>query len=163
MCVAIDTCCLRPYPICLMEEPTLKLYSADLSSHLPLPYALNPVVGGFPSPAEGYLQDSIDLNRALVSHPASTFYARVCGDSMRGRGIDDGDLVVIDKSIEPREGDVVVAFLDGDFTMKTIHIEPDGQGVTLLPANPAFPPIHVSVEEDFVVWGVVTYTIKKQR
>ncbi len=145
------------------NEVTLEIFSADLSSAQPLPLALSPVVGGFPSPAEGYLQGAIDLNRTLVSHPASTFYARVLGDSMQGRGIEDGDLVVIDKSLEPREGDVVVAFLNGEFTMKTIHREAGDNGITLLPANPAFLPIHVGEEEEFVVWGVVTYTIKKQR
>jgi len=146
-----------------MEETTLKIFSADLSSSLPLPHAFNPVVGGFPSPAEGYFEGSIDLNRKLVNHPATTFYAHVQGDSMRGRGIEDGDLVVVDKSLEPQEGDIVVAFIDGEFTMKTIHLEEDGKSVTLLPANPEFKPIHITPEEDFVVWGVVTYTIKKQR
>ncbi|MBR6926020.1 MAG: translesion error-prone DNA polymerase V autoproteolytic subunit [Bacteroidaceae bacterium] len=146
-----------------MKDPTLQLYSADLSTKLSLPFALSPVVGGFPSPAEGYLQGSIDLNRKLINHPATTFFAKVIGHSMRDRGIEEGDLVVIDKSLEPREGDIVVAFIDGEFTIKTIHIEPEGKGVTLLPANPDFQPIPISPEEDFIVWGVVTYTIKKQR
>ena len=146
-----------------MCDVKLQFFSADLSSELDIPLALSPVVGGFPSPAEGYVQGAIDLNRTLVNHPATTFYARVQGESMRGRGIDDGDLVVIDKSLESKDGDIVVAYLDGEFTIKTLQIEPEGKGVTLLPANPKFSPIPITVDNDFMVWGVVTYTIKKQR
>ena len=90
---------------------TLILYSADLSSELSLTYADGGIRAGFPSPAQDYLSDSIDLNRELVRHPATTFYARAVGDSMKGCGIDDGDLLVIDKSIDPHDGDIVVAFI----------------------------------------------------
>lgn len=90
----------------------LTMYSADLSSELPLPFADQGVRAGFPSPAQDYMTDSIDLNRELIRHPATTFYARASGDSMRDCGIDDGDLLVIDKALEPQDGDIVVAFID---------------------------------------------------
>lgn len=87
----------------------LTMYSADLSSELSLPFADQGVRAGFPSPAQDYMTDSIDLNRELIRHPATTFYARASGDSMKDCGIDDGDLLVIDKALEPQDGDIVVA------------------------------------------------------
>ena len=105
----------------------LVLYSADLSKELALAFADGGIRAGFPSPAQDYMGDSIDLNRELVRHPATTFYARAVGESMKGCGIDDGDLLVIDKSIEPHDGDIVVAFVDGEFTLKKVKLEPGGE------------------------------------
>lgn len=96
--------------------PLFKLYLADVSSALPLQYADAGVRAGFPSPAQDYISATIDLNKELIQHPASTFYARVEGDSMSGEGITEGDILVIDKSIEPEEGDLAVCCLDGEFT-----------------------------------------------
>lgn len=141
---------------------TLILYSADLSSELSLTYADGGIRAGFPSPAQDYLSDSIDLNRELIRHPATTFYARAVGDSMKGCGIDDGDLLVIDKSIAPHDGDIVVAFIDGEFTLKKVRIDPDGSCLWLIPANDDYPPIKVTEENNFIVWGVLTYNIKRQ-
>ena len=98
----------------------LTMYSADLSSELPLPFADQGVRAGFPSPAQDYMTASIDLNRELIRHPATTFYACASGDSMKDCVIDDGDLLVIDKALEPQDGDIVVAFIDGEFTLKTV-------------------------------------------
>lgn len=140
----------------------LIMYSADLSKELALTFADGGIRAGFPSPAQDFMGDSIDLNRELVRHPATTFYARAVGDSMKGCGIDDGDLLVIDKSIEPREGDIVVAFIDGDFTLKKVKLEPDGSCLWLMPANEDYPPIKVTEDNHFVVWGVLTYNIKRQ-
>lgn len=108
------------------------------------------------------MSDSIDLNRELVRHPATTFYARAVGESMKGCGIDDGDLLVIDKSIEPHDGDIVVAFVDGEFTLKKVKLEPGGDCLWLMPANDDYSPIKVTAENHFVVWGVLTYNIKRQ-
>lgn len=119
------------------------------------------VPAGFPSPAEDKAGDSIDLNRELIPHPASTFCARVAGDSMRDCGIDDGDLLVIDKSLHPRDGDVAVCFVDGEFTLKRISLRRDG--LWLEPANPAYPSLHVSEDSNFQVWGIVSYVIKGMR
>lgn len=148
-----------------MTENKLKIYSTDLSTELEIPLAASKVVGGFPSPAEGYIEGSIDLNKKLIRHPATTFYAHVIGDSMCGRGIEDGDLIVIDKSLEPADGDIVVCFINGDFTMKTFRVKTvkGVRKVWLEPANENFPIIEIAPDEDFSVWGVVTYNIKKHR
>ncbi len=140
----------------------LILYSADIGSRQELAFADGGIRAGFPSPAQDYMSESIDLNRELVRHPATTFYARAVGDSMKGRGIDDGDLLVIDKSLEPRDGDIVVAFVDGEFTLKTVKLEPDGSCLWLMPANDDYSPIKVTEGNNFIVWGVLTYNIKRQ-
>lgn len=98
----------------------LTTYSADLSSELTLPFANQGVRDGFPLPAQDYVTGSIDLNREFIRHPATTFYARASGDFMKDCGIDDGDLLVIDKALEPQDGDIVVVFIDGEFTLKTV-------------------------------------------
>lgn len=138
------------------------MYSADLSSSLPLPYADQGVRAGFPSPAQDYLSESIDLNRELVRHPATTFYARACGDSMKDCGIDDGDLLVIDKSLEPHDGDIVVAFIDGDFTLKKVKFDDENKCIWLVPANDEYSPIKIAEDNNFLIWGVLTYSIKRQ-
>ena len=140
----------------------LTIYGADQSTGLALPYADEGVRAGFPSPAQDYMSENIDLNRELIRHPATTFYARVVGDSMRDAGIDEGDLLIVDKGIEPQENDVVVAFVDGEFTLKRIHIEMDRHEFWLMPANESYHPIRVTEENQFMRWGVVTYNIKRQ-
>lgn len=145
----------------MKKEATLDIYTAELCTLMELPYADLGIKAGFPSPAQDYLTESIDLNKELVKHEESTFYARVNGDSMREAGIFDGDLVVIDKSLEARDGDYIVAYVDGEFTLKTFRHDPSGQCAWLVPANPHFAPIRVSAENDFMVWGVVTSVIRK--
>ena len=140
----------------------LILYSADLSSELELLFADQGIRAGFPSPAQDYMSESIDLNQELIRHPATTFYARAVGDSMKGCGIDDGDLLVIDKAISPQDGDIVVAYIDGEFTLKKVRLEPDGSCLWLIPANDEYPPIKITEENDFIIWGVLTYNIKRQ-
>lgn len=140
----------------------LTIYGADQSTGLALPYADEGVRAGFPSPAQDYMSENIDLNRELIRHPATTFYARVVGDSMRDAGIDEGDLLIVDKGIEPQENDVVVAFVDGEFTLKRIHIEMDRHEFWLMPANESYHPIRVTEGNQFMIWGVVTYNIKRQ-
>lgn len=116
---------------------------------------------GFPSPATDYMTQAIDLNKELVKHPAATFYGRVVGDSMIDAGVEEGDILVIDRSLEPQNGNMVVCFIDGEFTLKHMHI--DGSSLTLVPANPKYPEIKVEEGMDFKMWGVVTYVIKKVR
>ncbi len=142
-------------------EVTLGIFSPDLSSHVALPYADQGIQAGFPSPAQDYISESIDLNRELIRHPAATFYGRVSGDSMIGDGIESGDILVIDRSIEPSDGDLAVCCLDGDFTLKRISLT--DSVVRLIPSNESFDPILVTPESQFEVWGVVTYTIKQHR
>lgn len=128
---------------------------------LVLPVADGGIRAGFPSPAQDYLESGIDLNKELVKNPSSTFFGRVSGDSMAGAGIEDGDLIVIDKSILASEGDIAVCFVDGEFTLKRIHIENDF--VWLVPENPKYRRIKVTPDQNFMVWGVVTYSIKDVR
>ena len=116
---------------------------------------------GFPSPATDYMTQAIDLNKELVKHPAATFYGRVVGDSMIDAGVEEGDILVIDRSLEPQSGDMAVCFLDGEFTLKYLQI--DRSGLTLVPANPEYPEIKVGEGMEFKMWGVVTYVIKKVR
>ena len=116
---------------------------------------------GFPSPATDYMTQAIDLNKELVRHPAATFYGRVVGDSMIDAGVDEGDILVIDKSLEPQEGDMAVCFVDGEFTLKYLRFHQGG--LTLQPANDRYPSIEVGEETDFKVWGIVTYVIKNVR
>ena len=116
---------------------------------------------GFPSPATDYMTQAIDLNKELVKHPAATFYGRVVGDSMIDAGVEEGDILVIDKSLEARDGDMAVFFVDGEFALKYIKFRENG--LRLLPANDKYPAIEVSEGSDFIMWGVVTYVIKKVR
>lgn len=145
----------------IKTEVALEICSPDLSSHLALPFADEGIQAGFPSPAQDYISETIDLNHELIRHPASTFYGRVSGDSMIGDGIESGDILVIDRSIEPSDGDLAVCCLDGDFTLKRISLR--GDEVRPIPANEAFDPILITPESQFEVWGVVTYTIKQHR
>lgn len=117
------------------------------------------VRAGFPSPAEDYSTTKLDLNRELIKNPASTFYARVSGLSMVDEGINEGDLLVIDKSIEPYDGCLAVCYIDGEFTLK--RFEKHSSYALLVPANRDFKPIKVTEDNDFCIWGIVTYLIKK--
>ncbi|WP_295939933.1 translesion error-prone DNA polymerase V autoproteolytic subunit [uncultured Alistipes sp.] len=137
----------------------IHLIPADTSSEMGLPVATSGVSAGFPSPADDFLEPPLDLNRALIRNPAATFFARVAGDSMKDDGIDDGDLLVVDKSLEPCDDCVAVCFLDGEFTLKRVRIGKDK--IVLRPANKRYKPIEISRDRDFSVWGVVTYVIKK--
>ena len=116
---------------------------------------------GFPSPASDYMTQAIDLNRELVRHPEATFYGRVVGDSMTDAGVDEGDILVIDRSLDARNGDMAVCFVDGEFTLKYLKFHEGG--LTLVPANEKYPSIEVGDGSDFMMWGVVTYVIKKIR
>lgn len=139
----------------------IEIHKIDISTSLPLQYADEGIRAGFPSPAQDYMEQAIDLNKELIKHPASTFLGRVVGDSMRDEGIDEGDILVIDKSLELLDDDLAVCFVDGEFTVKRVHLEEDF--AWLVPANPNYPKIKVTKDNDFIVWGIVTYTIKKTR
>lgn len=138
----------------------LDIFLADTESELQLSYADGGIHAGFPSPAQDYIESGIDLNRELVRHKASTFYGRVVGNSMVDAGIDEGDILVIDKSLEAQDGDLVVCYVEGEFAIKFLSVE-NGK-VLLKPANPDYPTLEVKSCDDFRVWGVVTYTIKKR-
>lgn len=117
------------------------------------------VAAGFPSPAEQYLEPPLDLNELLVKRPAATFFVRVQGDSMIGAGICDGDLLVVDRSLRPTSGDIIIACVDGDFTVKTYRR--DVKGVHLEPANPDFPTITLRTGQELDYFGKVTAAIHR--
>lgn len=137
----------------------LEIYPPDLSRSLDLPFVNQGISAGFPSPADDFLDIKIDLNREFIKNPNSTFYARVRGNSMIGAGLRDGDLLIIDRSLEPEHKKIGVCFIDGEFTVKRIKKEKDS--IWLMPENKDYPPIKVDETNDFVIWGVVTTVIKK--
>ena len=114
---------------------------------------------GFPSPADDFKQDRISLDRELIKNKEATFFTRVSGQSMIGAGLDDNDLLVIDRSIAPTHNKIAVCFLDGEFTVKRLRVENDG--VWLQPENPEYQAIQVTPENNFVIWGIVTNVVKK--
>jgi DNA polymerase V len=117
------------------------------------------VPAGFPSPADDHLERDLDLHELLIAHPAATYYVRLSGDSMKDAGLYDGDILVVDRSIEAAHGHIVVAVLDGDLTVKRLHRK-DGQ-VQLRPENPSYPPISIHPEQECIIWGVVTGSIRQ--
>jgi DNA polymerase V len=131
----------------------LHIFTPDLSTRFRLNYFQEPVSAGFPSPAEDYLEGKLDLNRHLVANPAATFYVRVSGDSMTGAGIHDGDLLIVDRSLEPLPGRVVIAVINGEHTVKRLQRE--GDRLLLLAENADYAPIEVSELEELRIWGVV--------
>lgn len=145
----------------IADSKVLEFYSAQTTGEMQLPYYEGGIRAGFPSPAQDYIDLKIDLNSELISNPSTTFYARVKGNSMQDAGINDGDILIIDKSLIPKDGDTAVCFIDGEFTLKNISIETDG--IYLMPANPAFKPIKVTEENNFCIWGIVTYSIKNHK
>jgi|SRR6185437_7195529 len=136
-----------------------EIFNADRSLSLSLPFALSGIVAGFPSPASDYIEQSLDLNSLVIRNPSSTFYGRVKGNSMIDAGIAEGDIVVIDKSLQPQSNMIAVCYIDGEFTVKRIEIKKDI--IYLMPANQSFKPIKVTEENNFLIWGIVTYIIKK--
>lgn len=124
-----------------------------------VPLYLSRVSAGFPSPADDYVESALDLNEYLISNPAATFMVRVSGDSMTGAGIQDGDVLVVDRSQDARPGKIVVAVLDGELTVKRLR-KRNGKYV-LVPENPAYSPIEVEMEQELFVWGVVTGVVRR--
>lgn len=142
----------------------LEIYSGDYSTSLSLKFADDGIFAGFPSPAQDYMDRSLDFNREIIRHPAATFYARVVGQSMEGAGIDTGDIVVVDRALEPRDGDIVVACINGEFTLKYIDMSRSKDGVICLrPDNDKYEPIYLHDGDQLVVWGVVSSVIKRFR
>ncbi|OSY88652.1 peptidase S24 [Tenacibaculum holothuriorum] len=117
------------------------------------------ISAGFPSPADDFRETRISLDEELIQNKEATFFARVSGQSMIGAGLDDNDLLVIDRSIAPENNKIAVCFLDGEFTVKRLRVE--GNEVWLKPENPDYPIIKITEENNFIIWGIVTNVIKK--
>ncbi len=116
------------------------------------------VAAGFPSPAEDFIDRRLDLNEKLIQNPAATFLVRVRGNSMIGAGILSGDVLIVDRSLEARDGQVVVARVEGDFTVKRLRSK--GPRLFLVPENPEYKPLEIRPEMSFEIWGVVAFSVR---
>jgi DNA polymerase V len=140
---------------------TLDIYTINLATNNLIPFTSNELVCGFPSPATDYLDLSIDLNKELINNPNSTFCGRVKGNSMIDAGLEEGDVIIIDRSLELKNNSIAVCFLDGEFTVKRVKVFKTKKEVHLMPSNKTFQPIIVTPDNEFTIWGIVIYTIKK--
>lgn len=136
----------------------MKFYSpTGLGQIAALPLFSDRVPCGFPSPAQDYVEQRIDLNKLVIRHPSATYFVRAAGDSMNGAGIGSGDLLVVDSAKTAHHGDIVIAAVDGEFTVKRLQTHPS---IMLVPENPAYSPILVGGEESLDIFGVVTHVLK---
>lgn len=144
-----------------MRVSELGILESETETSLPLISTRIPCGTGFPSPADDYIEESLDLNKYLIKHPAATYYARAEGDSMIDAGIYPNDILIIDKAIEELKDRVVVAWLNGEFTVKRYYIDNRLGKIFLVSENPKYYPHEITPEMDFMIWGVVTYNIHK--
>lgn len=142
----------------MKSTTTLHFYSPDTSNKADVWLAEEGISAGFPSPADDFKEVRISLDKAVVKNEAATFYARVAGQSMVGAGLDDGDLLVIDRSLEPIDGKIAVCFVDGEFTVKRLKVDKDC--VWLMPENAQYKPLQVTEENELIIWGIVTHVLK---
>ncbi len=140
------------------DKNSFTFFVPESENAIELPFISHRVKAGFPSPAEDFMESRIDLNRELTRNPLSTFYIKVCGNSMTDAGIDNNDILVVDRSLEPGNGKIAICFIDGEFTVKRLKTEKEA--LYLMPENKAYNPIKVTTENQFAIWGVVTYVIK---
>jgi DNA polymerase V len=136
----------------------LTFLKPDYTTEATIQYIKEGVSAGFPSPAADFAENTIDLNKELSKNSLATFYIRVKGNSMIDAGINDKDILVVDRSIEPTDNKIAVCFIDGEFTVKRIKVEEDC--LFLLPENANYSPIKVTNDNQIIIWGIVTYVIK---
>ncbi|NGX51653.1 MAG: LexA repressor [Chlamydiae bacterium] len=141
----------------MVKNIKLTIYKQEITKKLSLPLFSSRIKAGFPSPADDHIEQKLDLNDYLIRHPAATFFVRVEGHSMKNAGISDGDILIVDRALPPEDGKIIIAILNGEFTVKRVQIR--DKKLFLIPENPRYSPMEVTEEMDFQVWGVVTYTI----
>ena len=141
------------------KHQAVALFPSPAPSRLKLPRFGHHVKAGFPSPADDYIEAWLDLNEHLVEHREATFFVQASGDSMTGAGIQEGNLLVVDRALEPRHGDIVIAVVDGELTVK--RLEKRRGKIRLIAENPAYAPIEFKDGQELVIWGVVTSVIQK--
>ncbi|APX99076.1 LexA family protein [Lacinutrix venerupis] len=141
------------------KQGNLTFYTPEVVDGLAGHFFDTGISAGFPSPTEDFNEQHLSLDEELVKNKETTFYARVSGQSMIGAGLDDNDLLVIDRSLEPENNKIAVCFLDGEFTVKRLRVTKDE--VWLQPENPNYPIINITEENNFLIWGIVTNVIKK--
>ena len=142
-----------------MKSEKLVFFRPNQEYHKKMHWAQEGISAGFPSPADDFKELRISIDQEVVRNEEATFYARVSGESMQGAGLDDGDLLVIDRSLEPVDNKIAVCFIDGEFTVKRLKVTKDE--VLLIPENPKYQSIKVTEENELITWGVVTYVVKK--
>ena len=139
----------------------MKIIRGEFKEKLDLMFAPS-IKAGFPNSADDYMHESLDFNRDIIKHPEATFYGKVEGDSMIDLAIEEGDIAVIDRSIEPEHGDIVVSYIDGEFNIKLLDLTHKKDGyIELKSANPKAPNFRINEDDNFRVWGVVIWTIKR--
>lgn len=143
----------------MLKSKKIEIFTPDTESNLEMPFIAAGIKAGFPSPAADFDEVRISLDQIVVKNKSATFYAKASGNSMVGAGIADGDVLVIDRSLEPSNNKIAVCFIDGDFTVKRIKIEKNS--ICLIPENEAFEPIKITEENELIIWGIVTYVLKK--
>lgn len=143
----------------IKNEQKLQFFQPEYESELRIPYITDGVSAGFPSPATDFMETNIDLNKELSENPLATFYIKVKGNSMIDAGINDKDVLIVDRSLEPQNNKIAICFIDGEFTVKRIQLEKDC--LYLMPENSNYTPIRVTEENELIIWGIVTYVIKK--
>ena len=143
----------------MYDKSNIKFFIPDTESTLESILISSGISAGFPSPAGDFKQDRISLDKELIKNKEATFFARVSGQSMVGAGLDNNDLLVIDRSLEPTNNKIAVCYLNGEFTVKRVKIKKDH--IYLVPENDKYEPIKVTGENEFIVWGIVTYVVKK--
>ena len=158
-------------PLSLVDsiQHSLKVYRSQIRSNIELllpqdspksvdiPIFTSSVQAGFPSPADDHLEDTLDLNTHLIHHKEATFFVKAQGDSMIGAGIQQGDILIVDKSLSAKSGKIVIAVVDGEFTVKRLHKYKGN--ITLKAENPDFEDIKISGDDELIIWGVVTSVI----
>ncbi|MFQ3351838.1 MAG: DNA polymerase V [Candidatus Marivariicella framensis] len=142
-----------------MINKKLIFFKPDTQNQKYFPLASEGISAGFPSPAEDFKELKISIDQEVVKNESATFFARVDGQSMQGAGLDDGDLIVIDRSQEPENGKIAVCFIDGEFTVKRLKVEDDC--IYLMPENSKYKALKVTSENQLIIWGIVTYVVKK--
>ena len=142
----------------LTDDTKITVFQPEENHPLKVPFVSSGIKAGFPSPAADFDGTKISLDALVVKHKEATFYAKASGNSMIGAGINDGDILVIDRSLEPTHNKIAVCFIDGEFTLKRIKIET--KQCWLLAENEDYKPIKITEENDFIIWGIITFSIK---
>jgi DNA polymerase V len=141
------------------SKKELEVFMPELTDNRHIPFSSSVISAGFPSPADDYMEQTLDLNQLLIRHPSATFYIRAKGNSMINAGIYDGDILIVDRSLLPANKSVVIGVIDGEFTVKRISKEKEK--LFLIPENDEYKHIEVNPDTDLKIWGVVTHVIHK--
>ena len=139
----------------------ITFFVPDFENPIETSFISSEIKAGFPSPAADFEESKLSLDHLLIKNKEATFYAKASGNSMIGAGIDDGDILVIDRSLEPRNNAIAVCLIDGEFTVK--RIKKDNDEVYLMPENSQYQPIKIEEENELIIWGIVTYAIKQMK